>query len=127
LGEKIMTKKMVQPGFVLPITLGATTAVGALVAIGDIYVVALEAGGNGDVVQGAFEGVFDLPKKDAVTILQGEQLYLDTGELTNVANANPVGVAAAGGASAATSVLCAINRVAAKAILADAAAYADSL
>lgn len=122
-----MTKKMVQPGAVLPITLGGTTAVGALVAVGDSYAVTLEAGGNGDVVQAAFEGVFNLPKADPLVINQGQQLYLDTGKLTNAANANPVGIAAEAGASAATSILCKINAHSAKAILADAAAYADSL
>jgi predicted RecA/RadA family phage recombinase len=114
-----------QPGVVLPITLGGTTAKGALVAVGNAYAVTLEAGGDGDVVQAAFEGVFPLPKVAPLVINQGETLYLNSGNLTNVANSNPVGIAAYGAASAATSVMCKLTD--AKSIFAAAKAYADSL
>jgi predicted RecA/RadA family phage recombinase len=107
-----------QPGAVLPIKLPGTTAKGALVAIGDSYAVALAGGAENDIVNGALEGVFPLPKKDGVTIVQGEQLYLDTGELTNVANTAPVGIAAEDGASAAVIIHCKINFHSAKDILA---------
>lgn len=124
-----MSKKYVQPGAVLPITLGGTTAADAVVAIGDVFGIALSGGGDGDVVQAQIQGVFEVPKVAPLVIGQGAQLYWNGTAATTDADGgdnDPIGIAAAGGESAATTINCALNVLSGAKVLELANAYTDA-
>lgn len=73
---------MVSEGKTIRFTAAADVLSGELVAVEDVFCVAVNPVANGAYGVGAVEGVFSLPK-DAAAIAQGKIVYLDaTGKIT---------------------------------------------
>lgn len=72
-----MATNYVFGGDVLQYTAGADIASGAVVKMGNILGVALEAIANGETGSVAITGVFTVPKVSAAVITQGESLTWD--------------------------------------------------
>lgn len=102
-----MSTKTVQDGATMNYTnTGSAIASGDPVEVGDLVGVAADAiaatTGTGVLYM---TGVHTLPKVAPLVINQGQDVYLDAGEVTNVSTANvPVGQAWEAGASAATTI-----------------------
>jgi len=94
----------VKPGRVLSLTAPATVASGAGMLVGHIFAVACAAAASGAAVEGAVEGVFDLPN-DTSTFSQGDYVYWDnTAKLvTSTSSGNTkIGVAEASASASST-------------------------
>jgi predicted RecA/RadA family phage recombinase len=109
-----MTTKTKAPGKILQITAGGAVASGSVQEVGSQFIgVALgAASASGDLYPLATEGVFTIGKKTSETWAVGDQLFWDasagTASKTYVSGSadNPIGVATAVAASAATTGEC---------------------
>jgi len=66
-----------QDGRVIDVVLAADVASGDVVTKGRLFAIAVTNGKTGDVIAGAVEGVFELPKPVGTAIAQGAALSWD--------------------------------------------------
>ena len=102
-----MAKNYVFDGATIPVTLSGDVSSGDGIVVGTLLGVALNSGGDGDTIQVAIEGVWDLPALEAANIAVGAKFYWDVSEgkaiSTNQANDDLDGGAIAIAASGASS------------------------
>jgi len=56
---------------------GATVVAGQAVVVGNLLAICAVDGASGDSIEGAVEGVYNIPKLDAAVITQGESVDFD--------------------------------------------------
>ena len=106
-------KNYIQRGETLTLIAPAAVASGDMVKVGQIHGVAVAAAASGAEVEVVTIGVFELPKKTAEAISQGDLLYWDNTNKyltkTSGVGLTLVGAATAGALAAATTVQARLN------------------
>lgn len=105
-------KNHIQHGHVITLVAGGAVTSGSPVFIGGLAAIPVTSGVSGDSISCSTCGVFELPKKAALAIVQGDDLYWDAtpGEITKTAaDGVPIGKAFKAAAGADTVVHVDIN------------------
>jgi predicted RecA/RadA family phage recombinase len=115
-------KNFIQRGETLTLIAPAAVASGDMVKVGQIHGVAVASAANGAEVEVVTIGVFELPKKPAEAINQGDLVYWDNANTyltkTSAVGLTLVGVATASALAAATTVEARLNGIAVAAVAA---------
>ena len=85
-----MAKNYVFHGQTIPVTLSGDVSSGDGIVVGTLLGVALNSGGDGDTIQVAIEGVWDLPALETADIAVGAKFYwgVTAGEAISTGQAN---------------------------------------